>query len=233
MRLPNHFGLQKTSLVDYPGKVASVIFFPGCNLRCPYCHNPDLVYGRTAGLESRSDVLEYLRLRAPLLGGVVISGGEPLLYSDLPLFIEKIRQIPGLSVKVDTNGLLPDRLKDLDADYIAMDIKALPGKYDLLGAPAGSEDRINESVELLKGRASYSEFRTTLEEGLIPREDIPALAGLLRGCENYFLTGFRPGTCLDPAYNEKPALPVPILREYRELFLKEGIPCKIRSSIQD
>ena len=227
MKIPSHFGLQKTSLVDYPGKIAPVIFFPGCNLRCPYCHNPDLAYGRTEGLIPYNEVLHFLKFRAPLLGGVVLSGGEPLLYKGLRDFISEIKGLTGLDIKVDTNGLSPSALDRLEADYIAMDLKMLPEKYPLLGGGDSSADSIKESIRILSCKNTTYELRTTLVPHLLPMEDIPFLADLI-GTAPHFITSFRPGGCLNPDYDELPRVDISLLEEYRQEFRKHGCQTEIR-----
>ena len=229
MGIPSSYGLQKTSLVDYPGKIAPVIFFPGCNLRCPYCHNPDLALGRSAGLISMDDIFDFLKLRAPLLGGVVISGGEPLLYPGLQKFIDKIKELTDLSVKVDTNGLNPERLKQVRADYIAMDIKTLPEKYSLLGGNEEAPEKIKESVNWLKKKVSAPEyeFRTTLLPSLLPIEDIPAMADLI-GESRHYISGFKPGNCLSDEYNTYSPVSSDIISLYQREFQSCNCVSKIR-----
>ena len=228
MKIPVHFGLQKTSLIDYPGKVASVIFFPGCNLRCPYCHNPDLVYGRTEGLLHRNEVIEYVKFRAPLLGGVVLSGGEPLLYPDTPDFIKIIRNASGLPVKMDTNGLTPHILENLDVDYIALDFKTLPRRYAELGGDDQSSDKIRESLDILKKRNIPYEIRTTIVPQLLPLEEVAEMALYLKGVEKHMICGFKPGHCLSDAYNELPEVTKSLLKQYEEIFRQEGCSTEIR-----
>ncbi len=129
-------GLVKTSLVDFPAEVAAALFIRGCNLRCPYCHNPELVLGpEPPGLLDPEEVLAFLHRRKNVLGGVCVSGGEPLLHPELPEFLREIRHL-GLKVKLDTTGTLPEALGRIEADYIAMDLKTVPEKYGLLAGPA-------------------------------------------------------------------------------------------------
>ncbi|TVR85141.1 MAG: anaerobic ribonucleoside-triphosphate reductase activating protein, partial [Spirochaetaceae bacterium] len=132
-----YLGLRKTSLIDFPGRLAAVVFTHGCPLRCPFCHNPELVQGPLPeSFLPAAEVLAFLRKRANLLSGVVISGGEPLLHADLPQLITKIGAL-GLGVKVDTSGALPQSLAEIlrleAVTYVAMDIKTAPGRYPELG----------------------------------------------------------------------------------------------------
>ncbi len=228
MKLPVRFGLQKTSLIDYPGKIAPVIFFPGCNLRCPYCHNPDLAYGRTEGLLLRNEVFEYVKFRAPLLGGVVLSGGEPLLYPGTPDLIRQIREETGLPVKIDTNGLSPRILADLEVDYVAMDLKTLPRRYSELGGDESSAERIIQSIGILKNGNIPYEIRTTIVPQLFSLDNVPEMAHYLKGVENHIITGFKPGHCLSETYNEMPEVPESLLIQYRTRFLEKGCSTEIR-----
>jgi pyruvate formate lyase activating enzyme len=233
MRLPPSVGLQKTSLLDYPERVASVIFFPGCNMRCPYCHNSGLVLGDREGLIDRDEVIHFLKNRAPLLGGVVISGGEPLLFEGLIDFIRIIREQTGLRVKLDTNGLLADRLSSLleaePPDFIAMDIKTSFSNLSQLGIPASASTALKKSVHMIIDSGIPAQFRTTVHPELIRKEWIPELAQTIRGCRDYVLNPFKPGSCLDPAYNEHEPAGRLYLEEIRDLFLSEGVPCRIPS----
>ena len=170
-------GLNKTTLLDYPGRVAATIFTGGCNFRCPFCHNGDLVL-KPSSLEmiSEEEVLSFLQKRKNVLKGVCITGGEPTLQADLRDLIRKIKEI-GYEVKLDTNGYLPDVLKTLLdeelLDYVAMDIKSSKEKYRLV---AGLENmdigRIERSMELLKNSGISYEYRTTVVKGLHASEDI-------------------------------------------------------------
>ena len=197
-----HLGLVKTTLLDFPGEVAATIFTSGCNLRCPYCHNPELVLGEPAGDEiDVSSFFDFLKRRRNLLGGVCITGGEPLIHEDLPELIHEIRK-QGLKVKVDTNGTFPERLALLQADYIAMDLKTVPEKYGLLlpGAPPNLPRRIRESVEILKNSPVAHHFRTTAVPGIVSREEFQQILALIPEERVFYLSGFRPGKTLDPSF---------------------------------
>ncbi|MDA3956512.1 anaerobic ribonucleoside-triphosphate reductase activating protein [Oceanispirochaeta sp.] len=230
MHLPSSVGLQKTSLADYPGKVASVLFFPGCNLRCSYCHNPDLVLGRTEGFVRRDEVINFLKNRASLLGGVVISGGEPLLYKDLKLFMKEIQTSCHLPVKIDTNGLLSDRLQDLiqsdsPPDFIAMDIKTSLSSYDRFAVFQKDQSNIQDSIKMIIQSGIPSQFRTTVHPDFIDVSMIDEISGMIRGCTSYVLNSFQPGNCLDTAYNAHNPTDTMLLRELYKGFLEQGIPC--------
>ncbi len=228
MRL-ERVGLQKTTLIDYPDKVASTVFTHGCNLRCPYCHNPGLVQGPEPGdFITADDFFSFLEKRKSVLDGVCITGGEPLLYDDLPDFIERIQGL-GLKVKLDTNGTLPEHLKKTKPDYIAMDLKTVPEKYALfLGGGKSTADLVYDSLSYLRNCGIEHEVRTTWAPGIVDIEDIPRMAGLLKGIEKYYITGFRQGNILDSSYNSQSPPADSFLEEIVKEFLKEGITAIIR-----
>ncbi|GHT63218.1 anaerobic ribonucleoside-triphosphate reductase activating protein [Spirochaetia bacterium] len=217
--LDAQISFRKTSLVDYPGKIASVIFFSGCNLRCPWCQNRELVLTpqSAAGRISLEHALEQIEKRRNVLGGVVLSGGEPTLYRDLPALIRRIKAqgklgLPGLSVKLDTNGTFPAVLEELLAapdtrpDYIAMDLKIAPSRYAVLlpqSPGAGSlEAALQKSAALIRASGIPHEFRSlNLPNGFFGPADREALAPLA-GDSPWNFRPFRPGNCLDPAWDE-------------------------------
>lgn len=197
------FGLEKVSMNDYPGLVAAVVFIPGCNLRCPYCHNASLIRRPFPDdLLSFEKIINYLRKRKNVLGGVCISGGEPLLFSRLPELIATVRGL-GFPVKIDTNGTLPDRLAQLSPDFIAMDIKTSPRKYDLLGCDYG--EAVMKSVEWIRRSGIRHQFRTTVVPGITEIEDLDEIA-LLTADSPWVLHNFRNGNVLDPTYLDLPPL---------------------------
>lgn len=188
-------GLQKLSMVDYPGKLAATVFTGGCNLRCPFCHNALLVtrLDETPELGEEA-VLSFLATRTKLLDGVVLSGGEPLLQPDAADFLRKIRQM-GFAVKLDTNGFFPDRLSAILeeglVDYVAMDIKNAPEKYPITcGIPGLDTAPVAESVKLLRQSGVDFEFRTTLVREFHTSEDLLAIGRWLEGSPRYFLQAF-------------------------------------------
>ncbi|GHV42583.1 anaerobic ribonucleoside-triphosphate reductase activating protein [Spirochaetia bacterium] len=226
--------LRKTSLVDYPGKIAVVIFLPGCNLRCPWCQNRELVLGgKTApGAIPLEEALEQIERRRQVLGGVVLSGGEPTLYRDLPALIRRIKDPGrlGLPVKLDTNGTFPAVLEELLSrtepidtrpDYIAMDLKIAPSRYaELLSIPKGADNigghgiaslesaasalalGLEKSAALIRASGIAHEFRSlVLPGGFFTPADREALAALA-GDSPWNFRPFRPGNCLDPAWDE-------------------------------
>jgi pyruvate formate lyase activating enzyme len=224
----DQIGLIKTTLIDYPGEVAATMFTPGCNLRCPYCHNPDFVEPPfPEDLVSLRSVEAFLEKRHSVLGGVCISGGEPLMHPDLPELIEKIHAY-GLHVKIDTNGTFPHVLASLNVDYIAMDVKTSPGNYNALGFN-GDPAVIQESIEYIKASGIPHEFRTTVVPGLVQKEDIEALLPLLEGAQQYVLTPFRGGKTLDPDWQEVLPYPAEFMHSLAVLATEEGIPTRVRN----
>lgn len=190
-------GLQKLTLLDYPGMVACTVFTEGCNFRCPYCHNaslvlPEEIQGNEEVLED--DFFEFLDRRKGKLDGVCVSGGEPLLQPDINVFIKRIKE-KGFKVKLDTNGSFPEKLKQLIddklIDFVAMDIKTVPDKYSkVCGISNPPIERIKESVELLKqGRIAY-EFRTTVVDELHSAEDLKEIGKWIAGADRYFLQNY-------------------------------------------
>lgn len=183
-------GLQKTTLLDYPGKVAATIFVGGCNFCCPFCHNGDLVKGTYNEMISEEEVLNFLKKRKGILEGVCITGGEPTLQPDLEDFIVKVKSL-GYPVKLDTNGYRPDVLKKLvdnkRIDYVAMDIKSAPDSYGISCGKEVDIDVINETVNYLLSDVIEYEFRTTLVEELHSIETIKEIGLWIEGANKYYL----------------------------------------------
>ena len=190
----NIHGLQKMTLLDFPGRVACTVFLGGCDFRCPFCHNYELAVGSAPSIMNEWDVLDFLKKRRGLLDGVAITGGEPCLRPDLPDFMQRIREL-GFAVKLDTNGGHPDMLRRvLDAelaDYVAMDVKNSPEKYAATaGLPHLDLSPVRESVRLLmQGTADY-EFRTTVINEMHAEQDFEAIGRWIRGARRYFLQPF-------------------------------------------
>lgn len=193
------YGLQKTSLLDYPHRMSSIIFTGGCNFRCPYCHNGDLVlHPHDCEPYTNNEVMEHLIHRKNMLDGVVITGGEPTLQKDLPEFISTIKNL-GLLVKLDTNGTNPSMLQSLLKqnllDYVAMDIKNSKDKYlstvGMNDSPANYLDSVCESVSLLKECSIDYEFRTTFCKELHSIEDVESIGYWIQGSKNYYIQNYK------------------------------------------
>lgn len=186
-------GIQKTTLIDYPGLVACTLFVDKCNFRCPFCQNPLLVFEKEKNEISESEVLAFLKKRKGLLQGVCITGGEPTLHKELMSFLPKVKEL-GYEIKLDTNGSNPEFVRALIekklVDYIAMDIKAPLEKYDIAAGTKVDKDAIRKSTSLLmKSKVNY-EFRTTVVPTIIMPEDIEKIGMLIKGANAYYLQQF-------------------------------------------
>ena len=196
-------GLQKLTLLDYPGKVACTVFTGGCNFRCPFCHNSALVLPEQLSQDSSADeVLRFLKKRVGVLDGVAVTGGEPLLHPDMADFLKEVKAL-GFLVKLDTNGSFPDRLMALVeaglVDRVAMDIKNAPALY---AKTAGLErfdlGGVTRSKDFLLSGAVDYEFRTTVVRGLHTKESLLAAAEWIRGAKEYYLQQYKDsGAILD------------------------------------
>jgi len=236
-------GLQKTTLIDYPGKIACVVFLAGCNFRCPWRYSSELVLLEKIIKQPRikeEEFFSFLKDRKGLLEGVVICGGEPTINKDLPQFIEKIKKL-GYSVKLDTNGSNPEMLKDLVKsdliDYVAMDIKLSAKRkaqnekmaYEDIMGEGATIGKIEESAEFLKNGKVDFEFRTTVVNTVHRKEDFLEIAKWIGG-ENvkYYLQNFRPEKTIDPEFEKIK----PFKNEFLEEIAKKISPyfkdCKVR-----
>ncbi|MBQ9032424.1 MAG: anaerobic ribonucleoside-triphosphate reductase activating protein [Parasporobacterium sp.] len=190
----NIHGLQKMTLLDFPEHVACTVFLGGCDFRCPFCHNFELVDGSAKPVMEEEELLAFLSRRQGLLDGVAVTGGEPCLHPDLPELLARIREL-GFPVKLDSNGYHPDMLRTLLdqhlVDYIAMDIKNSPVNYArTAGLPEVDMGRIRESISLLMEQAPEYEFRTTVIRELHEEADFHGIGELIRGAEHYYLQPF-------------------------------------------
>ena len=189
-------GLQKTSLLDFPDKVASVLYTPGCNLRCPFCHNWRIVVDPQPPFLQEGAALQILESRKKYVDAVVISGGEPCMHKELPRFLAKLKE-RGFKVKLDTNGFYPNVLKEClpQVDYVAMDIKTSQEKYKLLGAT--DTTGFMKSIDLLKSGKTPFEFRTTVVPEIVTAQDINCIAKMTNGSKIHALQQFVPQDTLD------------------------------------
>jgi len=200
-------GIQKTSLVDYPAKIAVVLFTKGCNYRCSYCHNPSLVSpDESAPTVTEEEALDVLRKRRKYADGLVVTGGEPTLQKELPEFLRKARAL-GYSIKLDTNGsnplFLAQLLKEGLVDYVALDLKASPEDYPALTRSKNEAENVRKSAEAIKKSGVDYEFRTTVVSGVHEARQVKRMAEWIGGGKKLFLQTFRPGDCLDPEWNDK------------------------------
>ena len=187
-------GLQKLTLLDWPGRVACTIFLGGCDFRCPFCHNRDLVTGPLPAAMDSGELLAFLAKRKGLLDGVCVTGGEPTLQKDLKDFLRKIKEL-GYPIKLDTNGYMPGVLWDLMQehliDYVAMDIKASRDNYArAAGLPHMDISRIEESIGILKSSGIPYEFRTTVVKGIHTVVEFEDIGKWIAGCPAYYLQNY-------------------------------------------
>lgn len=193
-------GIQKTSIIDFPDRVSTVMFTPGCNLRCPYCHNWRLVINPSGPFLSEAKAIEILEERREFVDAVVITGGEPTLHRDLPLFLHTLKEL-GYSVKLDSNGILPEVLREciLHLDYVAVDVKTSPDLYSKLGAE--SVEGLQNTIEMLKHTNIDYEFRCTVVPGFVNEETVPSVGEMVEGASLFVFQQFVPGDALDPGFN--------------------------------
>ncbi|MDP8264777.1 MAG: anaerobic ribonucleoside-triphosphate reductase activating protein [Candidatus Aceula lacicola] len=187
-------GFQKFSLIDFPGKMAAVVFTQGCDFRCPFCHNPDLVLPEKFSepiLEQ--EILEFLEKRQDQLQGVVVTGGEPTIQGDLKAFLKKVKDL-GFFVKLDTNGnnpeVLDDLIKEKLIDYVAMDVKAPLEKYSDVTGVQIDQSKIKESIDLILNSGIDYQFRTTVVKPFLSDQDLSNIASFLQGAKRYILQPF-------------------------------------------
>ena len=227
-------GLQKFTLIDYPGKLACTIFLIGCNFRCPWCYSGELVLPekiKTQPKISKKDFFDFLNGRKGLLEACVVCGGEPTINKDLPKFCKKIKKLDFL-VKIDTNGSNPEMLKDLIdkelIDYVAMDVKAPKEKYSQAVEAKIDIKKIQKSIDVLnKGKIDY-EFRTTVVPTLHEKEDILKIARWIQPAKKYFLQNFRPEKTIDPEFEKiKPYSQVKLI-EIRNIIAPFFEICQVR-----
>lgn len=190
----NIYGYQKTTLLDYPGHVAATIFTGGCNFRCPFCHNSDLLLNNSSPI-SEEEIFRFLKKRQNILSGICITGGEPTLQKDLSEFIEKVRSL-GYKIKLDTNGYRPEIISDLLSkhllDYIAMDIKAGFSNYALVcQIPNLNIDTIQESISIIESSSIDYEFRTTVVKELHSVQDFKEIAEMISPKSPYYIQSFK------------------------------------------
>ena len=197
-------GLEKISLLDYPERVCAVIFTYGCNLRCPYCHNPELVIESPLKKYPYTEekVLDFLKTRIGKLDGLAITGGEPLMNKDIGSFIKKVKDL-GFLVKLDTNGSFPRRLKSLLEenliDYIDMDVKYPKELYEQ-GLNGGEKiPNILESIEIIKNSGIEYSFRTTFVKSIHTVESVDEICKMIEGADTYYIQNFRAGKTIDPS----------------------------------
>jgi len=226
-----YYGIQKHTLIDFPGEVACTLFTFGCNFRCPYCHNPELINGKEKLTPvSGEEVIEFLKKRKKLLGGVCITGGEPLMNKEIIDDIKLFKSL-GFKIKIDTNGSFPQNLKKAEADYIAMDIKTSFRKYHYAGYQ-GRDDiikKITKSINWIIDSGIDHEFRTTVVPYMVDVDDIKDIIKAIKGAKKYVLSQFRAQKTLESDWSEIKPYPLIKLEEMKKLVQEFGINCEIRA----
>lgn len=222
-------GIQKFSTVDYPGYTVASIFTIGCNMRCGYCHNPELVLPEQyAGAIPEEEIFEFLEKRRGLLDGVAISGGEPTMQEDLSDFIRRCKKM-GFLIKLDTNGTNPGVLRELLQenliDFVAMDIKGPLEKYSQIAARPIDIDAIRESIDLI--RTVPHEFRTTIVRGQLVPEDFESIGQLVHGADRFALQYFVPGTTVSPQFNKRESFTKQEMDQARDIMSRHVQECVV------
>lgn len=230
---PRIGGWLKSSFIDYPGTVSAVLFFRGCNLRCPWCHNPTLVLpdgdGPDVGFE---EVVAHLERRREIIEGVVFTGGEPTLQCEaLVACASRVRSL-GFAIKLDTNGLIPEAINAVSPDYLAMDLKTVPHRYGELGFKRSGAEcaaALEQSLDIVRSMGDKAEVRITMAAPFVKKEEMEAFATMLHGVQRVFLQPFKSNApLLDAGFPSLEPLPAQTIREFRD-FLGQTVPrCEIR-----
>lgn len=231
-------GLQKLTLIDFPGKISCTVFCLGCSFRCPWCYNPELVLPEKIEKQpqiSEKELFFFLKERKNFLEGVCLSGGEPTIYEDLPEFVKKIKDF-GYSVKLDTNGsnseMLLNLIKNNLVDYVAMDIKAPKEKYEkIIGDIKNLQnivENIQMSIDILNGGNIDYEFRTTLVPILLQKEDILEIARWIQPAKKYFLQNFQPLKTINPDFEKIQPYPQDYMLEILRAIAPFFETCQVR-----
>ncbi len=229
-------GIQKTTFIDYPGHIASTIFLAGCNFRCPFCHNRNLVLN-DEWLEkiSTEEILEFLAKRKKYADGVCITGGEPLIHKELPEFLHQIKKI-GLEIKLDTNGTNPEMLgqlyEDKLIDFVAFDIKSSLKKYPEISQTKISTEKLKEdifkSIKLVMNSGLPYEFRSTILPHFHDAEEVELMAKLIKGAKTYYLQKFVPRNTVDKTFMDKEAFTDKEMKQFSQVAGRYVENCEVR-----
>ena len=226
-------GFQSFSLIDYPGKICAIAFTQGCNFRCPYCHNPELVEfsGSDSAGPKEDEILSFLEKRKGRLDALTITGGEPLLQPDLNKFLSRVKAL-GYLIKLDTNGSLPSRLEEVIrnhlVDYIAMDIKSSPDHYERVIRASIDTGKILESIRLIMESGVNYEFRTTVVKNLLYKDDFLKIGPLIKNACLYVLQRFVPSKTLDKKFVHRLCYSDKELEDIREMMGRFTCKCIVR-----
>ncbi len=223
-------GWLKNSFIDFPGTVSAVLFFSGCNLRCPYCHNPQLVEGHDDISGQSNEIWSFLEKRQGLIDGVVFSGGEPTIHSGVPGLCREVKEM-GYRIKLDSNGLLPEKIAECDPDYLALDIKSVPSRYNsLLGARLPDiYPRLIRSIQKVKSMGENAEVRITLAPKIIDTQVMEELAMILNGVSRVFLQRMNQSIpMLDTSFNNIKPFSADQIETFREILAPAVRRCIVR-----
>jgi pyruvate formate lyase activating enzyme len=226
-------GFQRFSLIDFPGSICAIVFTQGCNFRCPYCHNPELVDASQSGSGQfkEHEILAFLERRKGKLDAVTVTGGEPLLQPDLASFLSQVKEL-GYRVKLDTNGSFPSVLHAIieskSVDYIAMDIKAAPDKYEYVIRKGINTTTILDSIRLIMDSGLDYEFRTTAVSSLLDRDDVLKIGRIIRNARLYVLQKFVPSKTLDGQFLHEVSCSDEELDSFRDIMEGFVQECVVR-----
>ena len=220
------------TMSDFPGRLAAMVFTRGCNYRCPFCHNPELVDpDRYVDQISEAEVFAFLAKRIETLDGVVITGGEPTVQSDLPLLLRRCKDL-GLATKLDTNGsneeMIGEIIEQRLVDYVALDIKSSLSSYSRAAGVPADVGAIRRSIELICSAGLPHELRMTYVESLMPLEEISEVAELCRGCRLFMVQPFQPSKALDAKFLQLPRPSTEELERVRSALSGLGVPAVVR-----
>jgi pyruvate formate lyase activating enzyme len=222
-------GWQKNSFIDYPGTIATVLFFEGCNLRCPWCHNPDIVFGLLPEIDF-CEIEQFIQKRSAVIHGVVLTGGEPTLHSTLEFVAKRIR-LAGIKIKLDTNGLNPGAIRKISPDYCALDLKTSLDNYSSIGCKlSDSKKRILESIDIVRSMRENAEIRITAVEPYINEQVICEIGKVINGVSKVYLQRFRSrGALVNSDALCSQNITDEMLEKYREILLESVSLCEIRN----
>ena len=227
-------GFQKLSLIEYPGKLSAIIWTGGCNFRCPFCYNRDIVlnYNKMKTIPEK-EVIDFMLTRKGLLDAIAITGGEPTLQKDLPEFAQKIKDM-GFLVMVETNGSNPGMIKELIdkklVDYIAMDIKAPLKKYNKVCGKKVNKKNIQKSIDIIRKSGVKYEFRTTVIPKFFKEDDAKAIGKWLKGSKRYYLQQFVTENTVDKDFKKMKSYPVEKLKEFAKMMKPYFKSVKVRGN---
>jgi pyruvate formate lyase activating enzyme len=230
IRIVGVAGWHKNSFIDFPGTVSTVLFFSGCNLSCPYCHNPDIVRASTSMFLAPDEIADFLEKRKGLIDGVVLSGGEPTLRDDIVEIATTLRGM-GYRVKLDTNGLLPEIVSGVAAEYLAVDVKTSPELYGtLLACPHDDvRKRLGRTLDMVRSMGNNAEVRITAAPGIVDRDIIRHIGEFVNGVRKAFLQPMKKnGTLLDPQIRQTTAIAGKEIATYRDILSEYVGTCVVR-----